>query len=76
MKDIDKTVVVMLAMLFVFILLIVCMIITSDYLTTKLETEQPKYFIELKGNLYELKEVNNGRINQVELCRIKTVNRR
>lgn len=29
----------------------------SDYSRVKLETEQPRYFIEFKGNTYELKEV-------------------
>lgn len=58
MEEIDKTVVVMLAMILILILLIFGMIVTSDYLTTKLETEQPKYFIEFKGNVYELKEVD------------------
>ncbi len=57
MKDIDKTVVAILAMLIIFVLLIASMLLTSDYLKTKLETEQPRYFIEFKGNVYEIKEV-------------------
>lgn len=39
------------------ILVFFAMLFYSDYSGKKLETEQPKYFIEFKGSLYELKEV-------------------
>lgn len=39
------------------ILVFFAMLFYSEYSDKKLETEQPKYFIEFKGNTYELKEV-------------------
>ena len=39
------------------ILAFFAMVVYSVYLDKKLETEQPRYFIEFKGNLYELIEV-------------------
>lgn len=39
------------------ILVFLAMVLYSVYSEKKLETEQPRYFIEFKGNLYELKEV-------------------
>lgn len=39
------------------LLLFFAMLFCSLYAEKKLETEQPRYFIEFKGNTYELKEV-------------------
>lgn len=57
MVEIDKELIIILAMVIFLMLSVFVIVYTADYLTTKLETEQPKYFIEFKGNLYELKEV-------------------
>ena len=39
------------------ILAFFAMVFYSKYSEKKIETEQPRYFIEFKGNTYELKEV-------------------
>lgn len=39
------------------ILAFFAMLFYSEYSHKKLETEQPKYFIEFEGSMYELKEV-------------------
>lgn len=41
----------------VFMLSLFGMLMFYDYSTKKLEAEQPKYFIEFQGNIYELKGV-------------------
>lgn len=51
-KD-DKT----LLIIMIFISLIALLITASGIITTKIKSEQPRYFIEFKGSIYELKEV-------------------
>ncbi|MGX7077463.1 hypothetical protein [Globicatella sanguinis] len=57
MIEIDKELIIILAMVIFLMLSVFGMVCTAEYLTTKLETEQPKYFIEFKGSVYELREV-------------------
>lgn len=56
MRKIDTESITILAICVVFIS-IFGMLMVYDYSTKKLEAEQPKYFIEFKGNIYELKGV-------------------
>lgn len=53
----DKATIVLTIIVIFGILVFFAMLFYSEYSGKKLETEQPKYFIEFKGNLYELKEV-------------------
>ena len=54
----DKGFIAMLAMgILGLVLLFFCVLLYADYTKSKMELEQPRYFIEFKGNVYELKEV-------------------
>ncbi|GAB7231418.1 hypothetical protein [Facklamia hominis] len=53
----DKAYFTMLTIAIVGVLLLVGMTIYVGYMNERIKLEQPKYFIELKGNVYELKEV-------------------
>ena len=57
MNEEYKGVVALTAIVVIGLLLFVAMILYSGYSDRKLEAEQPRYFIEFKGNVYELKEV-------------------
>ena len=48
---------VVIAIIVIGLLTFSAMAFYSSYSERKLETEQPRYFIEFKGNTYELKEV-------------------
>ena len=48
---------VLIAIIVIGLLTFSAMAFYSSYSERKLETEQPRYFIEFKGNMYELKEV-------------------
>lgn len=58
MRKTDTETIIILAIFVVCILSMFGMLMFYDYSTKKLEAEQPKYFIEFKGNIYELKEVD------------------
>lgn len=58
MRKTDTESIIILAIFLVFMLSLFGMLMVYDYSTKKLEAEQPKYFIEFKGNTYELKEVD------------------
>ena len=57
MYEEDKGVAVVTAIIVIGLLIFSAMAFYSNYSERKLETEQPRYFIEFKGNTYELKEV-------------------
>ena len=48
---------VVITIIVIGLLIFSAMAFYSNYSVRKPETEQPRYFIEFKGNLYELKEV-------------------
>ena len=49
---------VVIAIIVIGLLIFSAMAFYSNYSERKLETEQPRYFIEFKGNIYELIEVD------------------
>lgn len=53
----DKRFIILSVMGVIGFLLFCGMTFYSGYIENKLKLEQPKYFIEFKGDLYELKEV-------------------
>ena len=57
MNEKDKGVIALTTIVVFGILAFFAMVFCITYSYKKLETEQPRYFIEFKGNLYELKEV-------------------
>ena len=57
MNEKDKGVIALTTIVVFGILAFFAMVFYITYSYKKLETEQPRYFIEFKGNLYELKEV-------------------
>lgn len=58
MNEEYKGVIVLTTIIVIGVLVFFAMVFYSGYSEKKLETEQPKYFIEFKGNLYELNEVD------------------
>lgn len=57
MEEEFRTVMVVIIAMIIGLLIFSAMAFYSNYSVRKLETEQPRYFIEFKGNTYELKEV-------------------
>ena len=57
MNEEYKVFAVVTAIIVIGLLIFSAMAFYSNYSVRKLETEQPRYFIEFKGNTYELKEV-------------------
>ena len=57
MNEEHKGFAVVIAIIVIGLLTFSAMAFYSNYSVRKLETEQPRYFIEFKGNTYELKEV-------------------
>lgn len=57
MNEEYKGYIVLTTIIVIGVLVFFAMVFYSDYSEKKLETEQPRYFIEFKGNTYELKEV-------------------
>ena len=58
MNEEYKGYIVLTAIIVIGMLIFSTMAFYSEYSEKKLETEQPRYFIEFKGNTYELKEVD------------------
>lgn len=57
MNEEYKVFAIVTAIIVIGLLIFSAMSFYSDYSEKKLETEQPRYFIEFKGTTYELKEV-------------------
>lgn len=57
MEEEFRAFIVVAAIIVIGLLIFAAMAFYSNYSIVKLETEQPRYFIEFKGNTYELKEV-------------------